>query len=235
MKLDCPKCAAEISAKNMNLDRMVAKCSHCHSVFSFADQFGAPATTKKLNAPKPEKVIVENWGGGLVLRWRWFHWTFLLITVFAVFWNGMMFSMVGASLFTASEGNFRSLFPFICFPHFWIGLIMIYYVLTGYINKTTVMVDHSQVTVRHGPLPWWGNRQLNTAEIVQLYTKQNLSRYHRGNAWTGNFEVHAVLKQGTHQKLLSGLDSSEHALFSEQVLEDYLGIVDYPVRGEYGR
>jgi hypothetical protein len=235
MKLDCPKCAAEISAENMNLDRMVAKCGRCHSVFSFADHFGYVGSKTKLAAPQPDKVKMENWGGGLTLQWRWFNWMILLLTAFAIFWNGMMFSFVGGSLFSGGEGDFFMPFPFLCFPHFWVGLALLYYVLTGYINKTTVTVDHNQLTVRHGPLPWWGNKQLNTAEIVQLYAKQNFGRSYRSNGWSGNFEVHAVMKQGKHQKLLSGLDSSEHVLFVEQVIEDYLGIVDYPVRGEYGR
>ena len=235
MKLDCPKCAAEILAEDMNLERMVAKCHHCHSVFSFADEFSHPAAKGKLDAPQPDKVEMEQWGGGLKLRWRWFNWTFLLLTAFAVFWNGIMFSMVGASLFSGRGGDFPSPFPFMLLPHFWVGLAMIYYVLTGYLNRTTVTVDHSQLMVRHGPLPWWGDREISTAGIIQLYTKQSFSRYHRGNVWAGNFEVHAVMKQGKHQKLLSGLDSSEHALFAEQIIEDQLGIVDYPVRGEYGR
>ena len=235
MKLDCPKCDAEISAENMNLDRMVAKCSHCHSVFSFADYFGHAASKARLDAPQPEKVQAENFGGALTLSWRWFNWTFLLLTVFAVFWNGIMFSFFGASLLSASEGDFSMAFPFLCFPHFWVGLALIYYVLTGYMNKTTLTVDHKQLAVRHGPLPWWGHKQIRTAEIVQLYTKQNISRSFRNNGWSGNFEVHAVMKQGKHQKLLSGLDSSEHVLFVEQAIEDYLGIADYPVRGEYGR
>lgn len=235
MKLTCPKCANEISAQNMNLDRMVAKCSHCDSVFSFADYFGASAAKTKIDAPRPDKLSVENWGGGLILRWPWFNWTFILLTVFALFWNGIVFSMVGASLFSMGDGNFMPLFPFICFPHFWVGLALIYYVLAGYINKTTVRVDHSQLTVRHGPIPWWGNKTIDTAEIVQLYTKQNLGRSHRNSGWASNFELHAVMKQGKHQKILSGLESSEYALFAEQVIEAHLGIADYPVRGEYGR
>ena len=231
MKLDCPKCAAEISAPNMNLERMVAKCDNCHSVFSFADNFRGSLLPPKLDVPQPDKVTVKRTGGHLQVQWRWFHWMFLFLTAFALFWNGIIFSMVGAALFGVGEGGFFVL----ALPHFWVGLALIYYVLTGYLNKTAVTVDYNQLTVRHGPLPWWGNRDIKTARIVQLYTKQNFSRWHRGNAWTGNFELHAVLKQGKHEKLLSGLDSSEHALFVEQTLEEYLGIEDYPVRGEYGR
>ncbi len=232
MKLDCPKCAAEIPAENMNLDRMVAKCAKCHSVFSFAERV---STVKaKLPAPQPDKIIVENLGGQLTLRWHWFNWHILLVTGFAVFWNGIMFFGFGGAIFSG-EADFFAVFPFILFPHFWVGLAMIYYAISGYINKTTVNVDYDQLTVRHGPLPWWGNRHIEPSHIVQLYSKENRSNYRRNNVWSGNFEVHAILKQGKHQKLLSGLDSSEHALFVEQTIEEHLSIADYPVRGEYGR
>lgn len=234
MKLDCPKCHSEILAENMNLDRMVAKCTQCHSVFSFAEQVGTVKTQVKLPTPQPDKVIVENLSSQLTLSWHWFNWQILLVTGFAVFWNGILFFGFGSAIFSGGV-DFFAFFPFILLPHFWVGLAMIYYVITGYVNKTTVIVDYGQLTVRHGPLPWWGNRRVETSHIVQLYSKENRSNYRRNNVWSGNFEVHAILKQGKHQKLLSGLDSSEHALFVEQAIEDHLGIVDYPVRGEYGR
>jgi ribosomal protein S27AE len=236
MKLDCPKCGNEILADNMNLDRMVAKCDKCHSVFSFADKFDSSNLSYRLDAPKPDKVEVENDGSRLILHWRWFNWTFVLITVFALFWNGIMFSFVGGALVDGLQGeDLISAFPFLCFPHFWVGLALIYYVLTGYLNKTTVTADYTHLKVQHSPLPWWGQKQMDTADIVQLYAKENNSRYYRGNVWTGSYELHAILNKGKHVKLLSGLDSSEHALFAEKALEEFLGIDDRPVRGEYGR
>lgn len=33
MKLSSPECGAEIPADNINLDRMVAKCRECNTVF----------------------------------------------------------------------------------------------------------------------------------------------------------------------------------------------------------
>ncbi|MCB8977209.1 MAG: hypothetical protein H6657_31970 [Ardenticatenaceae bacterium] len=234
MKLNCPKCGTEILAENMNLERMVAKCTNCHSIFTMADQLKTTNTNAKLPAPQPSKVVLENLGGGLRLHWTWFSWQILMITGFAIFWNGILFFGFGGAMLSDGASPF-TIFPLFILPHFWVGLGMIYYALTGYINKTTVTVDYGQLTVRHGPLPWWGNKSLEPVHIVQLYTKENRSSYRRNNYWSGNFELHAILKQGKHQKLLSGLDSSEHALFVEQTIEEQLGIEDYPVRGEYGR
>jgi hypothetical protein len=61
---------------------------------------------------------------------------------------------------------------------------MIYYAITGYVNKTTVNVDYGQLTVRHGPLPWWGDRQIEPTHIVQLYSKENRSGFRRNNQWS---------------------------------------------------
>ncbi len=102
-------------------------------------------------------------------------------------------------------------------------------------NKTTVVVGDGELSVHHGPLPWWGNKSVETSEIVQLYTKENKSRQRRNNMTTGSFELHAVMTKGKHIKLLSALESSEYAFYAEQTIEDFLGIVDMPVRGEYGR
>ncbi|WP_420629125.1 hypothetical protein [Candidatus Leptofilum sp.] len=237
MKLNCPKCGTEILSENMNLDRMIAKCNRCHSVFSFADRLDTPTTPAKLDAPQPEKVRVENSGTDLTLHWRWFSWYIVPMTLFALFWNGIILFGFGGAFFFADSGelpSFASLLPLLILPHFWVGLALIYYVLTGYLNKTVVTVNYGQLSVQHGPLPWWGNKRYEPSHIVQLYTKENRSRFRR-NTWSGSFEVHVILKKGTHQKLLSGLDSSEHGLFVEQALETYLNITDHAVRGEYGR
>jgi hypothetical protein len=244
MRLNCPKCAAEISAENINLERLVAKCSQCDSVFNFEDKlsstYGVNSSAvqqQRFAAPRPDKVTLDNFGGVLTLQWRWFTWVILLVTGIAVFWNGIVLSMFGSVLFDGLQGgDILAVFPLFVIPHFWVGLAMIYYVLTGYINKTTVTVKNGRVAIRHAPLPWWGNKEVEAATIMQIYTKENNSRYRRGIGTNNTtYELHAVLKKGRHLKLLSGLDSSEHALFVEREIEEHLGIEDVPVRGEYGR
>lgn len=234
MKLNCIKCAAEIPAENMNLDRMVAKCAVCNSVFSFEDELGGgrvTAAVKRLDAPQPQNVRVENWGGQLTIQWRWFTLKIVLATIFALFWNGMMFSLVGSMITDIPERGLEAVFPFIFFPHIWVGFYLIYYVLAGYINQTRMIVDGQTIRIQHGPLPWIGNKTLDSSDVVQLYTKQ-----HRGrNNWGGTYQLHAVADSDKHEKLLSGLEDSEHALFVEQEVERFLGIEDRPVRGEYGR
>jgi hypothetical protein len=236
MKLNCVKCAAEIPAENMNLDRMVAKCAVCNSVFSFDQEFGSRAVASRqqqFDVPQPERVKVENENGALTIRLSWFTYKILFFTLFALFWNGVMFSLVGGALFSLfTEGPSGASAVFFL-PHVWAGFAMIYYVLTGYLNETRVTVDGGRLTVRHGPLPFWGNKEVATNDILQLYTKHNYSMWRQN--WAGHYELHAVTGKNRHEKLLSGWDNPDFTVFVEQEVEHFLGIEDYPVRGEYGR
>jgi hypothetical protein len=235
-KLNCPKCAAEIPAENMNLDRMVAKCAVCNSVFSFDKEFTTPAVLSRqaqFDVPQPERVKMENENGVLTIRLSWFSTRVIFMTLFALFWNGIMLSVAGGGLLNfIMNGSAGMLFIFVT-PHFWVGLIAIYFVLAGYINETRVTVDNGRLTVRHGPLPYWGNKEMATSDILQLYTKNHYTMWR--NNWSGHYQLHAITGKNKHEKLLSGWDNSNYLLFVEQEVEHFLGIDDYPVRGEYGR
>jgi hypothetical protein len=106
-------------------------------------------------------------------------------------------------------------------------------VLAGYLNRTIMTVNRSLFTIKHAPIPWPGNRLLNPLEITQLYCKEQMHRNKGSVSYT--YEVHAVLKNNERAKLISGLDSSEQALYIEQEIERFLNIEDQPVRGELQR
>jgi hypothetical protein len=48
--------------------------------------------------------------------------------------------------------------------------------LAGFFNKTVIDVGQSMLLVRHGPIPWPGNRRLSTADVTQLYCEEKTSR-----------------------------------------------------------
>lgn len=235
MKLNCIKCAAEIPAENMNLNRMVAKCAVCNSVFGFGGEFGGRVGVRSqpFDVPQPERVKVEERNGSLTIRLPWFTYKILFMTLVAIFWNGIMLSLMGGAFFSLLTQGPSEFSIFLVMPHFWIGLAMIYYVLTGYLNETRVTVGNGRLTVRHGPLPFWGNKEVATSDILQLFTRHNFTtlRYN----WGGHYELHAITGKNRREKLLSGWENPDYALFVEQEVENFLEIEDYPVRGEYGR
>ncbi len=230
MQINCRQCGAEIPADNINLDRLVAKCSECNSVFSLADQFGEAdgyRTFKKFDTPLPKGIKVDNFGGELLISYRWFGPKIIFMTFFALLWNGFMVFWYGTAI--SNRIWIMALFGLM---HAGVGVGLIYYVLAGYLNTTVVKVGMSDLEIKHGPLPYPGKR-LERAFIRQLYCKE---RVHRNkNSTSYSYEVHAITKEGKHEKLLSGLDKSEQALYLEQEIERYLGLSDRPVRGELGR
>ena len=107
-----------------------------------------------------------------------------------------------------------------------------YTALAGWLNRTRITVDQGRISVRHGPLPWLGNKDLDGSTMKQLYSKEKISRGRNSTSVT--YEVHAITTNGRNEKLLSGLETSEQALYIEQEIERYLRIEDAPVRGQIG-
>jgi hypothetical protein len=119
-------------------------------------------------------------------------------------------------------------FPLI---HVAVGLTISYYVIAGWVNRTRVLVGSGRLTVRHSPLPWSGNTEIDASSLKQLYTQERVTHSRRGPSYS-TFEVRAVTQNGRNTKLVGGLETSEQALSIEQEVEKRLGITDVPVAGE---
>jgi hypothetical protein len=230
MQLTCQQCGATIPADNINLDRMIAKCSKCNAVFSFDDQISSPEKPKgqpkpKFDVPLPARFDMQDTGFDLIITRRWFSPLAYFMTFFAFFWDGIVSVFVCGAL---STGNFIMLL-FISL-HLIIGIFVAYYTATLYVNKTTIRVSQLLLEVKHGPLPYWGNHNLSSEGLKQIYCKQRISS---GRSASVSYEVHAINIEGKDITLLNGLDQSEQALYIEQEIERFLKIEDAPVRGEY--
>jgi hypothetical protein len=101
------------------------------------------------------------------------------------------------------------------------------------LNSTTITVTDGALVVRHGPLPFPGNREILLSEVDQLYTEYYVER-------RKNHEVHAyrvmLISRGDarHTALLSGIVAADQAAFIERTVERVAGIADRPVPGELG-
>ncbi len=75
MQIHCKQCGAQIPAEHLNLNRLIAKCTSCNSVFSFADQVedtGSTQYVERLAVPMPKRIEVNIFGGRLQITRRWF-------------------------------------------------------------------------------------------------------------------------------------------------------------------
>jgi hypothetical protein len=179
--------------------------------------------------PLPAGIHVEERGRDLVIVRRWFSWVYIFLLFFCLMWNGMLISFYGI-LFAAGSPPMLLLFPSL---HVMAGAFITYFTLAGFVNRTTFTIEADHLTVRHGPLPWRGNVDVSTASLTQLFCTEQVSRSRNGT--TVRYGVDAVLKDGRHLKLASGLDAREQALYIEQSIEKHLGIQDRRVRSEMAR
>tara|TARA_R110001583_G_scaffold31479_1_gene107633 strand:- start:4175 stop:4765 length:591 start_codon:yes stop_codon:yes gene_type:complete len=171
-----------------------------------------------LNIGLPPKITINKKYDSIEIIRQWFSYQFLIFAGFSVLWcyQVVINNMVGGEIAPIS---IIFLLP---------GVGIAYYALLGFVNKTYIYVSKTDLKVSHKPLPWIGGSVIQASDIKQLYGRE---KYQND---TKTYEVHVITHSGEDTKLLSGLDSSEQALYIEQEIEKYLSIKNVPVRGELG-
>jgi hypothetical protein len=94
-----------------------------------------------------------------------------------------------------------------------------------------IIATTNHLTIEHGPLPWFGNKQLDPIVLKQLYVKERIQQNKGKRHYS--YELHMVTWDGRNQKLVGGLATSDQAFFLEQEIERFMGIADQPVPGEF--
>ncbi len=127
------------------------------------------------------------------------------------------------------------------------GVGLAYWAVCGFVNRTVIRAGET-LSIRHGPLPWPGNRRLPADQVRQLYVRRRSSyHYHRHHRRRGDvsyvdvdgpvvhtwFELRAVLADGSSLTLLPAIEDEEEALYLERAIESALGLENRPVRTEY--
>ena len=231
MQIHCKSCDQEIAADDINIDKAIAKCSACNAVFGFGDLLpdgsDAMARPQRDPVPMPKAITIEDWGGNLIINRRWFSLGFVFLLFFCAAWDGFLVFWYKMA-FADDAPLMMKIFPI---GHLAVGVGLTYFTLAGFLNTTRITAGSSEVTVRHGPLPWLGNRTIPASDIEQLYCTEHTCR-HSNETTSITYRVNAVLSGGKKAKLLSGLTDADQALYIEQTIENRLGIEDRRVRGE---
>ncbi len=233
MKIYCPDCGAAIPAGNMNLETALAKCQACNGVFSFRDavdyqqrQAARAAEPGPELLPRPPRIRVEDMGQTLTLRWRWLRSMHFLLLFFCIAWDS--FLIFWYSMAFHARGEVPWLMVVFPIAHVAVGVGLTYTVLTGFLNSTVVEAAGHMLSIRHGPLPWRGNRNLASADIRQLFCDE-----HRGQNGTVTFNLCAMLRDGRKLRLLGGFENADEPRYLEQLLEQRLRIEPGVVVGEH--
>ncbi|MBI5624469.1 MAG: hypothetical protein HY924_11885 [Elusimicrobia bacterium] len=235
MKLSCPRCGQEVAAEDINIQSAVAKCGRCAEVFGFADQVAGARDASDIPAKSPvdmpKGVSVERDAVSMTIVRSWFHPVLFFLILFCVAWDSFLVFWYTAALGgRGPSGGGRLIMMIFPVGHVAVGLGLTYYVLCGFLNKTRIRVSRSELTVRHAPLPWRGEKTLSSHEVDQLFCEEKVTRGKNGPSTS--YHVGAVMRDGKRLDLLAGLQSSEQARFIEQEVERCLGIKDRPVSGE---
>ena len=228
LQLSCKNCGELLKSENMNLDALIARCDSCGAVLQLnSDEMtGRSQAGEKGPVALPDKISVDHDLEGLVIRRKWFSAVYIFFIFFALFWNGFMVFWHWIAL---SAGQYlMSAFGII---HTAIGIGLIYNIFAGFLNITEIRIAQGILSIQHKPLPWPGNKSVQSNDIDQIYCKEHVRR-NKGN-YTYTYQVVVRLKSGIHEKLLKSLPKPEQALFIEQELEKYLEIRDEAVSGEF--
>jgi hypothetical protein len=172
----------------------------------------------------PEGFTVEESGGTLRIQWKWTRLLGLALGVFAIAWDSFLVSWYSSISMDGPESLTMMLFPI---PHVAVGIILPYLAAAFLMNETLIEVGQGELTVRHRPLPFPGNRTLKTRDVRQLFCIERTGR--KGGV---SYHVMAQLASDREMKLVSGLPGAREARFIEQRIERRLGLSHCAVSGE---
>jgi len=178
----------------------------------------------------PDKIHVDKNFQHLHIVRKWFGFKFVLLTLVVIAWDAFLINWYASAFASPFQDAFDLMFVLFPLVHVAVGIGLTYYTLAGYLNRTFIDVDFNSITIRHAPIPFLGNKKIPSKTIRQLYCKRD--DFPGGHRTNRAFAVHAITSERRNIKLLSGLDTSEQALFIEQEIEKFLNIEDKPVKGE---
>ncbi|GAB5490119.1 MAG: hypothetical protein Phog2KO_03340 [Phototrophicaceae bacterium] len=192
-------------------------------------------TQEKTKRKRPDKFVIKQQTDGLEIHYPWLGKQHKGLLFFAVIWNVFIGFFTFMMLFgMASDSSFEPIILCFLTPFYAVGIGMGYYVLTGFLNRTTITIRQNGVESVHSPLPALGtsNKQADRHTIEQIYCRRRTA-YESNDVPVYVFDIHYVQKGGEDTCLIKGLDSISKAVFIEQQIERLYHIDDVMVDGEY--
>ena len=243
MQIQCSTCGGVVPDFYVNVERMLARCAECNSVFDIKGQVGGTGARvrqrPKVALPSALRILQdepESDPGSqpyridaarqpqMVLERSWSHPSVLFLMLLSIWLD--WFLIKNSSSTFHKGGSWIDIVYILLHLPICVGLT--YFTLCGLVNRTRIAVEGGRLVIQHGPLPWPGNRVLGTQDLDQLFCEEKIGR--RGSR---SYALVARMKDGEKVELLKSLPEADQALYLEQLLENRLGIVDVPVAGEF--
>lgn len=235
MQLSCEVCHEPLRPEDVRLDIAVAKCHSCNAVYDLSGRKARGLTATALErprlvrtkAPLPPQFQVDDDGQSTRISWRWFKAAHLFMLFFCIGWDSFLLFWYGIALTAKDSPWIMIVFPI---AHVAVGVGLTYSTLANLLNRTTVEVSRDRLSIRHGPVPWFGKLNALGRRYTQLYGVERISKGE--DSTTTTYDLLALERSGRAVKLLGGLTEKDQVLYLEQTLERRLGIEDAPVDGE---
>ena len=241
-RLSCVSCGAPLGARQLDRRLGTAACAHCGSIFDLAkpphaaepdvrsnagDDHGstdAGFDSFRANAPVPSRFRLDRRHDRLRISWRWFSLHGLYLLVFAIAWDSFL-------VFWYIQPTPLS-FKLFALAHVAAGIAITYAAIANLLNRSTITLTRTSLSVRHRPILWLPAPTIRTAEIAQFCVIEQRKRFNQNeNHPRSHFQLRAVDRDNRQRELLA-LDAADEALFLERMLEQTLGLRDRPVPGE---
>ncbi|MDQ7024016.1 MAG: hypothetical protein Q9P44_00480 [Anaerolineae bacterium] len=225
----CKHCGAAISAESI-ADGELAICNICDALDNLSTEpIALPEKVKaKRHSLALNKFHIKQHPDAVEITYRWWgkqHRNFL---PFLVGWT--IFLHIFVVIAIVSQTFFMLMFLAI---HIIVGISIGYYVLSGFLNRTQILIRKKGLEITHRPLPKWNDpdKMIDRRAIEQVYCKQRLE-YTSNGVLLFVFDVHYIEKGAQDVVLVKGLATHEEALFIEQQIEKLYGIKDEAVADE---
>lgn len=178
----------------------------------------APAPDVPL--PPPDGFRFDD-GPERRVSWRWFTWSAFLGIYFAAVFGVPFAFMYYVYLHSPADKPWPAQavaamallgLPPAALAYTWLAYL---------VNRSTLRVDAARVSVRHGPLPCWGAKDVLRADIARVFCEKWIHSSRNASDGTAfeprvTYRVKLLLKGGRTLNLVTGLLAPEQALFLEQ-------------------
>lgn len=233
-EIRCPSCDTPIVANDLDLARIFVSCRPCGTSFDYTPQLApeddvTPSEDAVVEQPDGIEVFDDEDEfdrlstrdesaprGRLTIVRRWPPRSGLLVTVFAIIWD-----VIAVFAFIDGTAEIAVLWGLAIS-----SLLLTYAGIALFVNRTTVTVDRNRLSVRNGPLPWWGRRELASKDVLRLYCRQVAAVDPDDNPFTGSrtvsFLVDVATKEGKRLVLLSSLSAIEQARYIQRRIAQHL-------------
>lgn len=161
-----------------------------------------------------KQLKIEKDSGRLKVSYSWRTGAMWFMVLWCVVWDGsIIFALLGGA------GVFISL-------HLLAGVMVTWYTLTRFLNRTTITIDRQLMKVDHGPIPWpfAKKHEITSRSLQQLYVDKSAVQQNKQSTYS----LMAILDTGAELKLLDAEPDLSVVQSLERTIEGYLEIDNDP-------